>query len=107
MRCTIAPNSYVRSATSLADEKNATVVGKSDYFEALTLSATITGCCGLNSIWKMSAFLQEGAASPFDVGLLDLSADIALVESFLFSNDFTYNLTTSEVEWVVGFEVSW
>ena len=107
MRCTITPNVYVRSATSLAAEKNAAVVGKSDYFEVLTLSGIITGCCGLNSIWQMSAFFQEGAASLFDVGLLALSADIALVESFLFSNDLTYKLTTNEVEWVVGFEVSW
>ena len=39
--------------------------------------------------------------------MLLLSAEVTLVEPFLFSADRIYNLATNGAEWTIGFEVSW
>jgi hypothetical protein len=59
----------VVSASSFDPQKNSMVTGKTDYFEVVRATGTLTGCCGAEGSWGMATYFQSGSDQLFDWGM--------------------------------------
>ncbi|MFC2081569.1 Ig-like domain-containing protein [Candidatus Bipolaricaulota bacterium] len=107
IRCSLDPYIRFRGATSLVEEKNSAVTGRSDYFEVYTLSGTFFSCCDLWSVWQVNVFFDRDSTSLFDVGLIEVSADISVARSLGLSLDLTHNAVSGQTQLITGFNISW
>ncbi|MEW5825941.1 MAG: Ig-like domain-containing protein [Candidatus Bipolaricaulota bacterium] len=100
----------VRSATSLDPGKNAEVTGQIDYFESLTISGTLTSCCGIPGTWSVATYFAHASTQLFDWGMLLAKADVALSEHVSFRLDVVFrsgDFGDPTSEFTVGWAVRW
>ncbi|MDD5646791.1 MAG: hypothetical protein PHW86_06440, partial [Candidatus Bipolaricaulis sp.] len=79
--CAIGEAAEVRSATcfDLDDAThNRTVTGETEYFERLSLSSLLPGCCGVPGEWGLDVYFERGAPSLFDWGRIDAGVFLPL-----------------------------
>jgi hypothetical protein len=72
--CAVGETAEVSSATCFDPHDpthNRAVTGEAAYFERLSLSGLVPGCCGLPVEWGFDVYFEKGAPSLFDWGRLD------------------------------------
>jgi hypothetical protein len=68
----------VVSASSFDPQKNSMVTGKTDYFEVVRATGTLTGCCGVPGSWGVATYFHAGSNQLFDWGMTTGRFDLTL-----------------------------
>jgi len=97
-------------AESFSEEKNSSVTGKAEYWEALKVEGPLPACCGDNGSFAIGAYFGDAPSPPvslFAFELFTASVDIPLSEGF----DLALNqeFPTNGIGWTfsVQFLISW
>jgi len=95
---------------SFAEEKNAEIIGKADYFERYGVSGELAVCCASPGSFAIDVYFRRAPAVPaslFGFGLLTASFELQIIENFGFSFDALVSPTSPFWEFTVGFQILW
>ncbi|MGD9675588.1 MAG: hypothetical protein AB7V19_02775, partial [Candidatus Bipolaricaulia bacterium] len=99
--CAIGGSAEVRSATCFDPDdstRNRTVTGETEYFERLSLSSLLPGCCGAPAEWGLDIYFERDAASLFGWGRIDAGVFVPLSSQWFGSLEAEFDRSGS---WLV------
>jgi len=94
--CAVGETAEVSSATCFDPNDpthNRAVTGESAYFERLSLSGLVPGCCGLPVEWEFDVYFEKGSPSLFDLGRLDGGVFVPLGDTLFGSLELQFSRT--------------
>ena len=97
----------IASYSSFASDKNATITGKSAYWEKFTLKTTTDSCCGGGITTEASTYFQTGSSALFDWGETDISLAIGIGSNLTLKTGMAFTAATGFEEWDVGAVFTW
>jgi len=94
------------SYSSFDPGKNASVTGKSEYWEVFTITNNTDSCCGGGFEFSVSTYFSCDSTALFDWGETDIDVSVGVGSNFTFSTGLLVD-TTGIKEWTIGFAVTW
>ena len=94
------------SYSSFDPGKNASLTGKSEYWEVFTITNNTDSCCGGGLEFSVSTYFSCDSTALFDWGETDVDVSVGIGSNFTLSTGLLVD-TTGLKEWTLGFAVTW
>jgi hypothetical protein len=94
------------SYSSFDPGKNASLTGKSAYWEVFTITNNADSCCGGGLAFSVSTYFSCDSTALFDWGETDVDVSVGIGSNFTLSTGLLVD-TTGLKEWTLGFAVTW
>jgi hypothetical protein len=94
------------SYSSFDPGKNASLTGKSEYWEVFTVTNNTDSCCGGGFEFSVSTYFSCDSTALFDWGETDVDVSVGIGSNFTLSTGIFVD-TTGFKEWTIGFAVTW
>ena len=94
------------SYSSFDPGKNASLTGKSEYWEVFTITNNTDSCCGGEFEFSVSTYFSCDSTALFDWGETDIDVSVGIGSNFTLSTGILVD-TTGIKEWTIGFAVTW
>jgi len=103
----VGEGTTLRFAESFAEEKDATVTGKSGYFERFGVTGTLPSCCGSPGSIELDAYFERTSTGLLGLGLMTSAIDVQITSAFALSLEAEYPATGTGWEITSRFRVVW
>ena len=107
MQMTFPNGIELHTATSLEEAKNASVTGRSEYFEVWRLRGPVESCCGSAGRWEIDTYFDTSSMQLFDWGMTAFAIDAALTDRVRLVTAFELRSDPPTWEWEFGLKTAW